>query len=153
MVATLCRAAVFGVGISATLFLLPVMGRTEEVVSFNRDIRPILSNNCFLCHGPDEKGRKADLRLDIEKEAFADLGGQAAIVPGRPEESELIRRITGVEKGKIMPPRKTGKTLSPQEIDLLTRWVKQGARYAQHWSYVKPARPALPAVKDLSWAK
>lgn len=139
--------------ISVAFLSWTASARAQNVISFNRDIRPILSNNCFQCHGPDEKVRKADLRLDIEKGLIADLGGHAAIVRGKPEESELIRRITGAEPNKIMPPRKTGKKLSPAEVDLLTRWVKQGAPYAQHWSYVQPIRPALPPVKNANWAK
>src|SRR5262249_35727301 len=130
----------------------PERGRPKPI-NFSRDIRPILSNYCFQCHGPDEKVRKADLRLDTEEGAFADLGGHAAIVRAKPEESELVRRITGAASGPSMPPRKTGKKLTPQEIDLLTRWVKQGAPYAGHWSYVKPIRPELPPVKDTSWPK
>jgi hypothetical protein len=122
-------------------------------VDFSRDVRPILSNNCFQCHGPDEKVRKADLRLDTESGAFADLGGHSAVVRGKPEESELVRRVTGTGTGQRMPPRKSGKKLTPQEIDLLTRWVKQGAPYAGHWSYVRPVRPDLPAVKDTAWPK
>src|SRR4051794_35904908 len=130
----------------------PAGGR-QGAIDFNRDVRPILSNNCFQCHGPDAKTRKADLRLDTEEGAFADLGGHSAIVRGKPEASELIRRVAGLEPGKPMPPRKTGKKLTPAEIELLTRWVRQGAPYARHWSYVKPVRPPLPAVKDASWAR
>src|SRR5262245_48336990 len=99
-------------------------------LDFNRDVRPILSNNCFQCHGPDEKERKGGLRLDTEEGALADLGGKFAVVRGQPAASELVRRITSDERGKTMPPRKTGKKLTPQEVDVLTRWVKQGAPYA-----------------------
>jgi hypothetical protein len=144
-----------------TGFLLPLLSgflipkvRADDAVSFNRDIRPILSNNCYQCHGPDEKERKADLRLDTEDGMFADLGGHAAIVRGKPDESALVRRVRGTEPGKAsMPPKKSGKKLTPQEIDLLARWVKQGAPYARHWSYVKPNRHALPTVKDGAWPK
>jgi hypothetical protein len=128
--------------------------RSDDVVSFNRDIRPILSNNCYQCHGPDEKERKADLRLDTEDGMFADLGGHAAVVRGKPDESEMILRVRVAQPGKAsMPPKKSGKKLTAQEIDLLARWVRQGAPYARHWSYIKPNRPALPAVKDASWPK
>src|SRR5215471_4956804 len=82
--------------------------RADDAVSFNRDIRPILSNNCYQCHGPDEKVRKAGLRLDTEDGPFADLGGHTAIVRGKPDESELIRRVRGTDPGKTMPPRKSG---------------------------------------------
>src|SRR5580698_8777939 len=113
------------------LLLWPACGaaQTEKAVSFNRDIRPILSNYCFQCHGPDEKERKADLRLDVKSGALADLGGHAAIVPGKPEESALIERVAGADPKKIMPPRKIGKKVKPEEIALLTRWIKQGAPY------------------------
>jgi hypothetical protein len=117
-------------------------------ISFNRDIRPILSNNCFACHGPDASVRKAKLRLDTEEGALA-----KAIVRGKPEESELVRRITSTEPSEQMPPRKFGKKLTPKEIELLRRWVKQGAPYAKHWSYIKPARPTLPRVNDKAWPK
>ena len=122
-------------------------------VDFSRDVRPILSNNCFQCHGPDEKVRKAGLRLDTEAGALADLGGHAALVPGKPDESEIVRRVSGTGPGRLMPPRKSGKKLTPHEVDLLTRWVKQGARYAGHWAYVRPVRPAEPPVKDAAWPK
>src|SRR5215468_6728276 len=91
-----------------------------DAVDFNRDIRPILSNNCLRCHGPDRKERKAGLRLDIPEGAFADLGDYAAIVPGKPEQSEVLRRVTSTDRSRAMPPRKTGKRLTPREVELLT---------------------------------
>ncbi len=124
-----------------------------EKVDFTRDIRPILANNCLLCHGPDASGRKADLRLDLREGALADLGGHAAVVPGKPEKSELLRRVTAEDPDDIMPPRKTGKKLSPSEIVLLRRWIEQGAPYARHWAFVKPERPAVPAVRDARWPR
>jgi hypothetical protein len=124
-----------------------------QPVDFNREVRPILSNNCFACHGPDEKERKADLRLDSKDGATADLGDYAAVVPGKPEASELVRRITSDKSSKVMPPAKTGKRLSKAEINVLTRWVKDGATYARHWAYVSPVRPEPPAVKNSAWPK
>ncbi|HET6573086.1 MAG TPA: DUF1549 domain-containing protein, partial [Fimbriiglobus sp.] len=122
---------------------------TAADVDFNRDVRPILSNNCYACHGPDENVRKADLRLDTRTGATAN----AAIVPGKPDRSELVRRVRADEPGEVMPPPKTGKKLTPHEIEVLTAWVRQGAPYAEHWSYVKPQRPQLPTVKDTSWPR
>ena len=111
-------------------------------------------NKCFACHGPDAKARKADLRLDTQaKGPIADLGGHAAIVPGKPDASELVKRISSTDRDEIMPPTKSGKKLSKAEIDTLTRWVKQGGKYSKHWSYVPPVRPELPAVKNTAWAK
>src|SRR5262249_34436416 len=124
-----------------------------QSIDFNRDVPPILSNSCSPCHGPDEKVRKVDLRLDTREGATADRDGHAAVVPGKPEESVLVKRLTADKPGKRMPPAKTGKTLSKVEIDTLTRWVKEGAPYAKHWAYVPPARPELPAVKNAAWPK
>lgn len=112
-------------------------------IDFNRDVRPILSNNCFACHGPDEKVRKADLRLDTKDGAMA-----SAVVPGKPETSELIARVASKDPDSVMPPPKSGKKLAPREVDILTRWVKEGAQYAQHWAYVKPVRPAVPEIRN-----
>jgi hypothetical protein len=123
----------------------------EAPVSFDRDIRPILSNACFRCHGPDDKERKADLRLDTKDGLFGDLGGHAAVVPGNPAESELLRRISATEAGEKMPPPKSGKKLTAGEIDLLTRWIKQGAVYNTHWSYTKPTLPTVPRVNNSAW--
>jgi hypothetical protein len=140
---------------SFSLFLVAAFAApaAAQAVDFNRDVRPILSNNCFACHGPDEKVRKGDLRLDTREGAIADLGGHAAIVPGKPEASELIARVASNERSQMMPPAKTGKKLTKGEIEILTRWIKDGANYARHWSYVPPVRPELPAVKNAAWAK
>lgn len=117
-------------------------------VDFSREIRPILANTCLLCHGPDAKARKADLRLDTPEGALALHDGKAAIVPGKPEQSELFRRITTSDPDDLMPPRKSGKKLSKEQIELLRRWIAQGAPYAKHWAFVKPERPAVPDLKD-----
>lgn len=125
----------------------------NKQIDFASNIRPILSNNCFACHGPDAKARKSGLRLDTESGALADLGGYAAITKGKPEASELIARITSTDADSRMPPIGTGKKLSATEIDLLTRWIKEGASYQAHWAYVSPKRPAPPKVSDASWPK
>ena len=128
----------------------------ESQIDFNRHIRTILSNNCFKCHGPDEKQRKGGdkskggLRLDIQQGSRADLGGYQAIVPGDINKSELVRRINASDDD-VMPPKKQGKKLTSQEMELLTRWIEQGANYARHWSYVKPTRSALPKVNSKGW--
>jgi mono/diheme cytochrome c family protein len=117
-------------------------------VDFTRDIRPILANNCLLCHGPDAKARKGDLRLDEREGAIKLHEGKAAIVPGKPDQSELFRRVTTTDRDDLMPPAKTGKKLTKDQITLLKKWIEQGAPYAKHWAYVKPERPAVPEIKD-----
>src|SRR4051794_39500055 len=121
----------------------------EETVDFNRDIRPILSNKCFACHGPDDGKREANLRLDDAKIATSELeSGVTAIVPGEPEASELIHRITSVDVDVRMPPAEFNKPLTSDEVDKLRNWIKQGAHYAVHWSYVKPVRTEPPATAE-----
>jgi hypothetical protein len=125
-------------------------------VDFNRDIRPILSNKCYFCHGPDEEERQGGeegLRLDTRAGAVADIGGYAAVVPGQPDKSPLVERITSDDADQRMPPADTGKKLSPREVKLLTDWVRQGAEYAPHWSYAPPVRPDLPVVKHKAWPR
>ena len=95
-------------------------------VDFNRDIRPLLSDRCFACHGPDEAHRKGDLRLDDAKNLTEDRGGYRIVTPGKPDESELIYRLTAEDDSERMPPKKFGKPLKPAEIELLRRWVKEG---------------------------
>lgn len=127
-----------------------------DKVDFNRDIRPLLSNLCYKCHGPDQKERKGGtdgLRLDTQEGAFADQGGTRAIVPGKAAESELIRRVTSTDENEFMPPKGHGRRLKPAEVELLTKWINQGANYAKHWSYAKPVRPQPPEVHDASWPK
>lgn len=122
-------------------------------VDFDREIRPILSDRCFRCHGPNEKDRKGGFRLDQEKSAFGmSESGEHPIVPGKPESSELIRRITADDVSQRMPPQDSGKTLSKSEIELLRRWIREGAVWRKHWAFVPPARPAEPQVKDSHWA-
>jgi hypothetical protein len=125
-------------------------------VDFNRDIKPILSNRCYRCHGPDDaerKGGKDGLRLDTADGATLDQGGYAAVVPGKPDDSELIARITSTDPQEIMPPKAAGKPLTPQEVELMRQWVAQGAKYDGHWSYTKPVRPNPPAVKNEAWVR
>ena len=118
---------------------------------YNRDVRPILADNCFACHGPDSAARKAGLRLDKFADAAMDRGGHAAIVKGKPAASELIRRVTG--QGPIMPPAAGHKRLTPLQIAVLKRWIAEGAEYELHWAYQPPVRPALPAVKNAAWVR
>jgi hypothetical protein len=122
----------------------------RKAVDFNKQIRPILSENCFACHGPDEKKRKAKLRLDT-REGF--LRHKGLVTPGQPEESELIARLVSDEPSQLMPPAKSGKKLTPEQIALLTEWVRQGAAYSDHWSFLPPRRPAVPRVGDAAWPR
>lgn len=131
--------------------------RAAEPVEFNRDIRPILSNACFKCHGPDpaerQGGGEGGLRLDDETGALADLGGYAAVVRGQPDDSELIQRITTDDADLVMPPPASGPRLGPREVALLSTWIEQGAPFARHWSYVVPVRPAVPQVQQQDWPR
>ncbi|WP_417380650.1 DUF1553 domain-containing protein [Gimesia sp.] len=120
--------------------------KADATVDFSRDIRPILSNNCFFCHGPDEKHREADLRLDTKAGAF-----ESAIIPGNLKASALIERILSDDPDMQMPPAESGKKLKPAEIELLKQWVQQGAAWQEHWAYIKPERAALPEVKLKDW--
>jgi mono/diheme cytochrome c family protein len=121
----------------------------REVPKYNRDVRPILSHNCFQCHGPDSAARKADLRLDRRDDAVT----AGAIVPGDLEQSEMIRRLTSTDPEERMPPAGSHRELKPEEIDLLGRWVAAGAEYEPHWSLIAPVRPAPPAVADEAWVR
>jgi mono/diheme cytochrome c family protein len=115
---------------------------TERVVDYNWDVRPILSENCFSCHGPDEKSRRAGLRLDISEGAYGELRtgtGRRAVVPGRPADSELLKRAAAANVNQRMPPRVTNKALTPSQIETLTDWIRQGARYKPHWSFIAPS--------------
>ncbi len=121
-------------------------------IEFNRDIRPLLSDTCFQCHGPDKAKRKGGLRLDLEASAKARLDGHFTIVPGQPAKSELIRRITTSDADDRMPPAEAGRQLKPEQVELLRRWIEQGAKWQPHWSLIAPKRPAVPAVAHRQWA-
>jgi hypothetical protein len=131
------------------LLLVPLAGTAAERPLYNRDVRPILAETCFACHGPDKMARKGDLRLDVREEALK----AGAIVPGKPDQSPLIERIFTDDKHQLMPPAKTGKKLTAAQKDVLKRWVASGAQYQAHWSFIPPTRPALPVVKNPSWVR
>jgi hypothetical protein len=123
----------------------------EDRIDFTLEIRPILSNKCFQCHGPDEGSRESELRLDAKAELFKDLGGHQAVVPGKPEESELLRRVTSDEDYERMPPIDSDyPPLTPAEIDVLRRWIEQGAEWEEHWAFVAPSRPDLPQTQEVN---
>lgn len=138
------------------LAAVPAVGRSgiapaKGKLQYNRDIRPILSDNCFACHGPDSASRKADLRLDRMADAIAARDGHPAIVKGNAAKSEFIKRILG--DGPIMPPASTHKKLTPQQIATLKQWVNEGAEYEAHWSYLPPQKAALPKVSNPKWCR
>jgi len=125
----------------------PTEKLADRSIEFNRDIRPILSNKCIVCHGPDKKHRKAELRLDDEASAKASV-----IVAGNLQKSELISRITSTDTDTQMPPLDSGKTLTKAEIALLKQWVQSGADYQPHWSYVAPKKSPVPRVQNTNWS-
>ena len=121
----------------------------DEPITYNDDVRPILADYCFACHGPDSAARKADLRLD-QREAAVDYG---AVTPGAPDESELVARIVTDDPDLLMPPPETKKSLTAEEKEILSRWIAAGAEYQPHWSLIPPQRPELPPVADDTWVK
>ena len=123
-------------------------------VDFNREVRPILAKNCFACHGQDEAKRAKGLRLDVREAATKPLkSGETAIVPGDTESSALIIRVTEDDETVRMPPAKTGNRLAPAEVDVLKRWIDQGAEYARHWAWIPPEAFPLPQVRETAWPR
>lgn len=119
----------------------------ESKVRFNRDIRPIMSETCFRCHGPDKNARKGDLRLDLRGGVLKPAkSGDIPIVPGRPAGSLIIDRILTADEDDLMPPEKTHKVLTPAQKDLFRRWVAEGAAYEAHWAYTPLVKPELPKI-------
>lgn len=135
--------------VASLLVVAPVLA--ADKLDFARDIRPILSDACFKCHGPDPTTREADLRLDTEEGARADLGGHFAVVPGHPESSELLRRILSNDPDEVMPPPSTGKSISPAQREKLAEWIRQGAGWSTHWSFTPPVRPEVPRPANADW--
>ena len=118
----------------------------QTTVDYNLDVRPILADNCFACHGPDAKARQADLRLDTKAGAFSEPSGYPVIVPGKPEESELHLRIVSNDDHYRMPPADFNKTLTPEQIEVVTQWIREGAKWEEHWAFTTPVRPTPPDV-------
>ncbi len=139
------RAAAAGSGFAAA---------PPAAIDFNRDVRPLLSRNCFACHGPDEHDRRGGLRLDDRAAATRESeSGATAIVPGKPAESELVARIHATDSDVVMPPPESNHVLTAAQKDLLERWIAAGAAYAAHWAYVPPAAAPEPAVADPTWGR
>ena len=122
-----------------------------DKIDFNRDVRPILSENCFKCHGFDPKQRKGDRRLDTREGALAEKDGVRAIVPGKLKESDVSARIHSTDKDEQMPPPKSGKQINARQIAVLDKWIEQGAEYDLHWAFKKPQQKPLPAGKQQDW--
>jgi hypothetical protein len=132
--------------------LLDAADQRPEPVEFNSQVRPILSDACFPCHGPDAAKRKANLRLDTENGAFAERDGRRAIVARDLGNSELYARITAADPAERMPPVSTGRVLTPEQVDVIRRWIEQGAPWQKHWSLIPPRRPPLPVARDHAWS-
>ena len=137
--------------VSLSLFLvyfLVCSVQAERKLEFNRDIRPILSDGCFHCHGPDEKERKGGLRLDLESDAFKNAkSGFPAIVKGDPDESEIIARIfLSDDDEEHMPPLDSGKSITLEQKEILKKWIEQGAEYQGHWAFITPKRSPVPSI-------
>ena len=152
----------FSRSIATFLVALPLAGGFADEpaatknapVDYNRQIRPLLANNCLACHGSDAAERKATLRLDMRESAIGKAeSGELSIVPGKPEASELISRINSTDNDLRMPPPETKKKLTDAEKELLKQWIAEGAKYQTHWAFSAPKKPALPDVKDKSWPR
>ncbi|QDT05499.1 Planctomycete cytochrome C [Rubripirellula lacrimiformis] len=137
----------FGLGIDG------VAAELDNEIRFDRDVLPILSDTCFPCHGPDPQARQADLRFDLESAAKGDPDGSPVIVPFQPQDSEFVRRLLTDDAGEVMPPPDARRLLTDAEKQTLVRWVRQGAVWGQHWAFVQPERPPLPAVADTTWVR
>ncbi|MBW3600537.1 MAG: DUF1549 domain-containing protein, partial [Planctomycetes bacterium] len=133
----------------ATALFVMVQSAAAGELEYNRDIRPILAENCFACHGPDSAARKADLRLD-QRDASMDMG---AIVPGDPDGSSLTYRIFSESEDEVMPPPHTKKKLTAAQKETLRQWIAEGAEYEPHWSFIAPVRPELPPAQNEAWVK
>ncbi len=138
---------------SAFLVVFLIAGPPGKKVEFVRDLRPILAGKCFSCHGSDAEKRKGKPRLDLKPEVFKKERKRPVVVPGKPEESEMFRRVSAEDASERMPPEKSGKSLSKDEIALIREWIAQGAEWQEHWAFQAPVRPALPEVKRQGWVR
>ena len=126
---------------------------TAAPVSYNRDVRPILSGNCFSCHGFDAKQRKGELRLDTPESALDQKRDEVAIVPGNAAASALIKRVTSTDPDVMMPPPEAVHRIDKPQIEILTRWINEGAVYEPHWSFVAPQRSTQPVPANAAWVR
>ena len=131
-----------------TLAASPLCQVLADEIDFDRDIQPILSDKCYACHGPDEKQRKANLRLDLKASALAKRDGYLIISPGQPSQSQLYQRITADLEQDLMPPPHSERSLSPKEVNLLKRWIEEGAEWKEHWSFKSIQRPEISSDWD-----
>jgi len=153
------------IAVGVLLAMLPSCSKTDstekeetipEIVSYNFDIRPIFSDKCFACHGPDANKRQAKLRLDVAEVAFKALEENPsahALVPGNPEESQVFVRITSEDSTVRMPPPESNLLLSDREIKLIEKWIQQGAKYEPHWAFIPPEKQSIPTVKNTAWPR
>ncbi len=143
--------------LAVALALIGAAAAAEQgrgAIHFDRDIRPILSANCFACHGPDAGKRKANLRLDTREGLFGSgKSGAIAATPRQPEASGLLKRVASHDKDELMPPPKTGKQLTSAQIALLRRWIEEGAMWSPGWTFTPPQLPSPPAVKQAAWPR
>ena len=146
--ALLALLALFALGL-----LAGASSRDEDELDFAREVRPILARSCFACHGPDAGAREAELRLDREESATADRGGYRVVDREQPAGSELLRRIRGARDAERMPPPGAGEELGADEVETLARWIEAGAPWREHWAFVPPSRPPVPAVRDADWPR
>ncbi len=153
---------VWGIRLSSILFgsivAIPALAQVKPAkpiqgIDFQREIRPILSDACFHCHGPDKNTRMAGLRLDTKEDAFSKRKTGAAIIPGNPDASLIIQRLTHADKAKRMPPEYSHKSVTPKQIETIKRWIASGAGWQEHWSFTAPTRPKPPAVVNTAWVR
>ncbi len=148
-----CHTFGYAIALLAPLLASELRAAEPQRVDFNQDVRPILSETCFRCHGPDSAAREAELRLDHADDAFADRGDYFAIVPGKPQQSEAYRRLVSDDETERMPPPDSHLKLTAQQIEIIRRWIEQGANYEKHWSFIPPKRPELPPVNQQYWPR
>ncbi|MDB5298691.1 MAG: hypothetical protein JWO87_354, partial [Phycisphaerales bacterium] len=141
--------AVFGLASGALGADAPL----PATVDFNRDIRPIFSDNCYACHGPDKNKRKAGLRLDTQAGIFSKIEDRTTVLPGHAGESELFRRITAADPKERMPDPKSNKRLTDREVALVKKWIEQGATWKGHWAYLPPVRPPVPGAEQAGFTR
>jgi hypothetical protein len=143
------------VALSAGLCTLAGSGLAADAkqIQFNRDIRPILSDKCYTCHGPDEQKRLVGLRLDTKEGLLSNRGKHSIVVPGDPAKSKLLERVAHPKRALAMPPPGSGDLLTTEQVALLTEWIRQGAPFESHWSFTPPRRPELPPVSDQRWVR